>query len=119
MSAASVIELKHPAHHPSFHTLPRAEYYNDIQASCSGKTRDTLIRAFKVPELCCNTSSVDTSAQDGGRRALKQSTPSVAPCPSAGFPLLGQCQYTTGMIVYVSVGRCEEVEDSVPMNDKP
>jgi len=98
--------LSTPSHTDPPPTTIRKDY-NIIQASCSGKSRDRLIRPYKIPELCCNVSSSDSSAPvavKGGRRALQQSSsaPTIQKCSNPDFPLLGQCQFTTGMIVYVS-----------------
>lgn len=83
---------------------PKLKTYNIYQASCSGKTRDRDIKAIKVPGLCCPASQ--KTLPKNSRDLLQSGTtvPSIARCPASSpeLPLVGQCPYTTGMIVFVS-----------------
>ena len=76
------------------------------QASCDGIAASSLVKGIKVPKLCCPASMHSVSSGTSSR-GLLQSTVAVAQCPAAipSLPLLGQCQYTTGMIIYVRAGR--------------
>lgn len=73
--------------------------YNLYQASCTGKIKDKDIKSIRVPRLCC-----PAPPPRPARGLLQSDVPSIAQCPSATpeLPLLGQCPFTTGMVVYVS-----------------
>ena len=74
--------------------------YNLYQASCTGKIKDKDVKPIRVSRLCCLAAPPHHTA----RGLLQSDVPTIAQCPSATpeLPLLGQCPFTTGMIVYVS-----------------
>ncbi len=61
------------------------------------------MKAYRMPQLCCPNPLPAPST--GKRQLLQQSGPAIAECPFATpmLPTLGQCQYTTGMVVLCSV----------------